>query len=57
MRIFISSFFYFIDFLLPGILELTDLHEHLKQIKNIQFVIHDEVAQNIKISQSQSQKS
>ena len=51
MRIFISSF-YFIDFYYK-----IDLHEHSKQIKNIQFVIHNEVAKNIKISQSQQKKN
>ena len=34
----------------------ADLHEHLKKIKNTQFVIQDKVAKNIKISQSQQKK-
>ena len=33
------------------------MHQHLKQIKNIQFVIHNKVAKYFKISQSQQKKN
>ncbi|XP_065653804.1 uncharacterized protein LOC136080718 [Hydra vulgaris] len=39
-----------------GILELVDLHENLKQIKNIQCIIHEEVEKNIKKSQLRKKK-
>ncbi|XP_065671909.1 retrovirus-related Pol polyprotein from transposon 412 isoform X2 [Hydra vulgaris] len=40
-----------------GILELVDLHENLKQIKNIQCIIHEEVEKNIKKSQLRKRRT